>query len=133
MKDANGVKNLVNVLEVTGYNDLMIVVSAMGKTTNALEDVLKLYFQKGGNYNSALSDIESFHLAILDELFNNKGHNVYRQLKELMDELYGLLGRNKSPDYNFYHHAGVGVAPQRVAVILDEVGGGDNVAPSLST
>ena len=37
VKDANGVKNLVSVLKKVGYNDTLIVVSAMGKTTNALK------------------------------------------------------------------------------------------------
>ena len=42
VKDAKGVKNLVSVLKKVGYNDTLIVVSAMGKTTNALEVVLNI-------------------------------------------------------------------------------------------
>ena len=41
VKDANGVKNLVNVLNKTGYKNTLVVVSAMGKTTNALEILIK--------------------------------------------------------------------------------------------
>ena len=46
VKDANGVRNLVAVLEKTGHNNTLIVTSAMGKMTNALEDVVAKYFNK---------------------------------------------------------------------------------------
>ena len=44
VKDAQGVKNLVRVLETVGYDNTLIVVSAMGKTTNAMETVIANYF-----------------------------------------------------------------------------------------
>ncbi|MDP5099923.1 MAG: aspartate kinase, partial [Nonlabens sp.] len=43
VKDANGVRNVVSVLQNTGYENLGIVVSAMGKSTNALEEIIALY------------------------------------------------------------------------------------------
>lgn len=43
IKDANGVKNLAKVLQTIGYKNTLIVVSAMGKTTNALEGVIDDY------------------------------------------------------------------------------------------
>jgi len=44
VKDADGVRNLVKVLQSTGYNDTLVVISAMGKMTNALEVVIHNYF-----------------------------------------------------------------------------------------
>ena len=46
VKDADGVRNEYDVLQKVGYDDVLIVVSAMGKTTNALEVVIKDYFDK---------------------------------------------------------------------------------------
>ena len=46
VKDADGIKNVANVLKITGHEDVLIVISAMGKTTNALELVIKNYFDK---------------------------------------------------------------------------------------
>ena len=46
VKDASGVKNLVRVLNSVGYKDTLVVVSAMGKTTNALEKVIEAYLGK---------------------------------------------------------------------------------------
>ena len=45
VKDAEGVKNLEKVLKITGTSDVLIIVSAMGKTTNALEEVIDHYYQ----------------------------------------------------------------------------------------
>ena len=73
VKDASGVKNLVRVLNSVGYKDTLVVVSAMGKTTNALEKVIEAYFEKSqryvtGNvfvelspYNFRLNGIKSDH------------------------------------------------------------------------
>lgn len=44
VKDADGVKNLAHVLSKVGYSNTLIVVSAMGKTTNAMETVIGNYF-----------------------------------------------------------------------------------------
>ena len=44
VRDAAGVKNLVSVLKEVGYDKTIVVVSAMGKTTNALEKILDNYF-----------------------------------------------------------------------------------------
>ena len=46
VKDADGIKNVFSVLEKVGHEDTLLVISAMGKTTNALEIVIKNYFDK---------------------------------------------------------------------------------------
>ena len=46
VKDADGVRNLASVLQKVGYSDTLIIVSAMGKTTNALEQVISEYCNK---------------------------------------------------------------------------------------
>ena len=45
VKDASGVKNLVSVLKEVGFENTLVVVSAMGKTTNALEKIIDNYFR----------------------------------------------------------------------------------------
>ena len=46
VKDAEGVKNVLHVLKTVGHEDVLLVISAMGKTTNALEVVIANYFEK---------------------------------------------------------------------------------------
>ena len=45
VKDSEGVKNVVKVLKEVGYEDTLVVISAMGKTTNAMEAVVAAYFE----------------------------------------------------------------------------------------
>ena len=71
VKDAAGVMNLVKVLETVGHNNTLIVVSAMGKTTNALEVVINNYFNNKSELQSSLQDVKKYHNEILLDLFKN--------------------------------------------------------------
>ena len=67
VKDAAGVRNLRDI--VLGQNDLFIIVSAMGKTTNALEGVFEA--MQHGDQALAMERIDgsyAYHRAIIDEL-----------------------------------------------------------------
>ena len=57
VKDANGVKNVVNVLKKVGFNDVLIVLSAIGKTTNYLEQVVKDYTEKSENLQNSVLNV----------------------------------------------------------------------------
>ena len=65
VKDANGVKNVASVLEQVGFENTLIVVSAMGKTTNALEVVIKNYFEKSSELNASLQEVRKYHNQIM--------------------------------------------------------------------
>ncbi|PLX19450.1 MAG: aspartate kinase, partial [Marinilabiliales bacterium] len=68
VKDSNGVKNLTNI--VRKYSDeLVIVVSALGKTTNALEEILKLSYEDADKCRRKLENLKSYHNVIIKELF----------------------------------------------------------------
>ena len=108
VKDANGVKNLIAVLEQVGYDNTIIVVSAMGKTTNALETVARHYFDNKNELQAAIQEVVKYHHDIILELFNNENHPVFNSLKELFNELRGFLKTNKSPDYNFVYDQVIG-------------------------
>lgn len=103
VKDANGVKNLVKILKLVGFKNTLIVVSAMGKTTNALELVVKNYFENKAELQSALQDVKKFHNQILLDLFDDENHPAFKKTAVLFGELDALLKVNKSPDYNFVY------------------------------
>ena len=103
VKDANGVKNMAIVLQKVGYEQTLVVVSAMGKTTNALEKVVHNYFNKKGELQSSLQEVKKYHNAILLDLFDDEQHIVFKRVSGLFDELSGFYDRNKSPDYNFVY------------------------------
>lgn len=108
VKDAEGVKNLVKVLKTTGYEKTLVVVSAMGKTTNAMELVIKNYFENKTELQSSIHDVIKYHNEILLELFDNERHQVFSKVKTLFDELNMFFKSNKSPDYNFVYDQTIG-------------------------
>ncbi len=108
VKDANGVKNLASVLQKVGYNDTLVVVSAMGKTTNALEVVINNYFNNKAELQSSLQEVKKYHNSILLDLFDNEHHPVFKNVSNLFDELNRFLNSNKSPDYNFVYDQIIG-------------------------
>ena len=103
VKDANGVKNLASVLQKVGFENTLVIVSAMGKSTNALELVIKNYFENKAELQSSLQEVKKYHNEILLDLFDNVNHRSFKKIDTLFQELDSFLGRNKSPDYNFVY------------------------------
>lgn len=103
VKDADGVKNVVSVLRTVGFENTLLVVSAMGKTTNAMEIVVKNYFENEEELLSSIQEVKKYHNGILLELFENENHPVYWKVDGLFAELSSFLGRNKSPNYSFVY------------------------------
>lgn len=103
VKDAAGVKNVAKILETVGYSDTLIVISAMGKTTNALETVIHNYFKEKEKLQESIDVIKNFHYDIIRELFSNENHPVYWKVDGLFAELISFLERNKSPKHSFVY------------------------------
>ncbi len=103
VKDAEGVKNVARVMQLMGAENKVMVVSAMGKTTNALEHIIKLYFDKKPELKQALEALKKYHYQILEGLFSSKNHPAYTRLNYFMDELEIFLDRNKSPNYDYVY------------------------------
>jgi aspartate kinase len=126
VKDAEGVKNVVQVLRETGHENTLLVVSAMGKTTNAMEAVVDAYFKDRAELPSALQKTMQYHNAILNNLFPNESHPIFRQVEQLFEEVQGFLAWNKSPKYNFVYDQVVGygelVSTTIISAYLNEIG-----------
>ena len=103
VKDAEGVKNVLQVLNKVGYKDTLIVISAMGKTTNALEAVVKNYFDKSKELLASVQDVKKYHNQILLDLFDNEQHIVFKNINNLFLQLEQFLHQNKSPNYNYVY------------------------------
>ncbi len=103
VKDAEGVKNLVAVLEKTGESDLVVVVSAMGKTTNALETVVAAYFKDASEATAATGEVYNYHKKIMNNLFSNASHPVYQKVSAYFNDLSTFLKSNKSKNHAFVY------------------------------
>ncbi|MEN8789420.1 MAG: aspartate kinase [Flavobacteriaceae bacterium] len=103
VKDAEAVRNLERVLTLTGVKETFVVISAMGKTTNAMEDIVDAYFGRKDKMAEAIEKVSRFHQDIVNDLFRDENHAVFEAVTTLFDELRGFLAWNKSPNYNFVY------------------------------
>lgn len=103
VKDADGIKNVYSVLQTVGFQDVLLVVSAMGKTTNALEIVVAAYFDKSNALQSSVQEVKKYHNQILLDLFDDEKNEVFNAVNELFADLEYFLSHNKSPNYNFVY------------------------------
>jgi|TARA_R110000823_G_scaffold75551_3_gene172864 aspartate kinase len=126
VKDASSVKNVVRVLEEVGHDNTLLVVSAMGKTTNAMEDVVNAYFKDKSLLPAAVHEVIQYHDNILHDLFPNDKHPVFAKVKTLFDEVQGFLVWNKSPKHGFVYDQVVGygelVSTTILSAYLNEIG-----------
>jgi len=103
IKDAVGIRNVHNVLQTVGFEDVLLVISAMGKTTNALEVVIKNYFDKSPELQSSIQEVKKYHNQILLDLFEDDKNAVFKDVNSFFAELDHFVSQNKSPNYNFVY------------------------------
>ncbi len=115
VKDAAGVQNLVKVLRHQGVENTTLVVSAMGKTTNAIEEVVTSYLKAKTSkqptqevVTKVLAPSRAFHQQIVKELFNGESSDVMVEVDLLFDEISGFLAWNKSWNKSFVYDQIVG-------------------------
>jgi len=102
VKDASNIINIATILQNEGTKNTLIVISAMGKMTNAFEDVVDAYYQKLEELPIKLNFIEAYHKKIMDELFD-KEETIYSKVDILFSELSWFLERNTSQRYNYVY------------------------------
>lgn len=125
VKDAEGIKNVVRVLRNEGFKNTLIVISAMGKMTNAFEKIINSYHHKTDDLQQHIEFVKDYHSTIMNALFNNKAHPVFREVEALFEELNKFLKTNKSTDYNFIYDQIVGfgelLSTKIVSAYLNEI------------
>ena len=89
VKDAAALKNLYDILQPRLQLNKVIVVSAMGKTTNALEAVLAKKLGQA-NFSNEWKQIRDYHLGVCEELFPTS-HPVVEKIEQLMDTAQPIL------------------------------------------
>jgi aspartate kinase len=99
--DAQGVRNVANIIKQNSQESICIVVSAMGKTTNALEEIFKAYFYKTGEAPNLLETLKQKHHALVRELFPNERNQVEDELEDIFAELYWAIEETQIKSYDY--------------------------------
>ena len=101
MKDAESVRNIVGILK-DHKGHIIVVISAMGKTTNNLERMIERYVSKdAAGLAGEVEALKSYHYEIIDDLFEDKNHPVYQDIEKVFDDLDREL--NRTPSLSFDH------------------------------
>jgi len=98
------IKNVVNIIKQHPEEKLVVVVSAMGKTTNALEKVAEAFFQ--GQQEQALvlfENIKRSHLDTAKYLLVTQYNEAYEQLVNFFTEVEWLLHDKPVREYDYYY------------------------------
>ncbi len=98
VKDAEGIRNVANILNTSKNDKVLVVISALGKTTNALEKVVSAIANKTGQSGDLLAAIKQYHLDILMNLQMNSSLAIQNEIENLFLELdciaeYGFEGQ----------------------------------------
>jgi aspartate kinase len=104
VKDAAAVRNVASILKDNNFNEKVVVISAMGKTTNELENVVNLYYASKSEWEVALQDIFDKHLAIINDLYEGiDSQKAIADLKAIIDNAAAFLKGNQSRNYNYIY------------------------------
>jgi aspartate kinase len=101
VKDASAVKNVAAILADYKKEKLVVVVSAMGKTTNALEKIVNAYIGKTDEVNSLIDQLHEFHFSIVDDLQFPANHILRQQLNESFTEIEWVIEEPAAKGYNW--------------------------------
>ncbi|OIQ37498.1 MAG: aspartate kinase [Crocinitomix sp. MedPE-SWsnd] len=101
VKDADAVRNVASIIDLYPKDKLVIIISAMGKTTNALEVILDSYWKQEGNCDELILELRQFHNDIIDELFGDQNEKINQELDLIFKKLSDKCSKKASENYHF--------------------------------
>ena len=103
VKDHHGVINLFNIIKLLKLKKTVIVISAMGKTTNAFEKVVNAYFNDLDQINFFIDEIKKMHFNLIRKLFKDINEELEIKLDEVFSELNSFIISNKNMNYSYVY------------------------------
>jgi len=116
VKNADGIKNILKIIQGDPAGSMMLVISAMGKTTNALEQILDLAMS-GETWEGELNKLKDFNREIVTELFPDPAFLI-EKTEAIFIELEEALGRLRQDNYDFHYDQLVSFGEYLSATIL---------------
>lgn len=118
VKDAQAVQNVANILQEYNSQHIVVVISAMDKTTNNLEWLVNSYCYAKAEVKEALNNIVDYHNKILWDLFPDKKHQVYNTVNELFFQIEDLLDKEMNFPYDKIYDQFIGYGELLSTVIV---------------
>ena len=121
MKDADGVRKVASIIEEYSCEPLVVVVSALGKTTNALENILDLVLRGEKNeIQAAYFNLKTYHIELINVLFGEKSYDIIVKIEEIFRELWDALIEEYENEFYAYDQI-VGFGEQFSSLIVTEI------------
>lgn len=100
VKDAEGFRNVGTILQKFKNDKIVVVVSATGKTTNALEEVVKSYYAQNGKTSELLDQIKNNHIDLVQQLFPVTTE-ILDDINDILVEIEWVLEEAPHEDYDY--------------------------------
>ena len=127
IKDPQSIQNVANIVRRFQEDSLVIVISASGKTTNAMELVLQAYWERDlEQMQKILNKVKEDHKALTDGLFENPAHFVYNEIHDIFIDLEWILEEEPEDEFDYLYDQIVGtgelLSTTIVSAYFNEVG-----------
>ena len=103
VKDAEAVKNVARILSLYKEEKIIVIISAMGKMTNALEKVTEAYISKSPELHDLIKEVKNYHAEIINNLGFESSDPVYHDLENCITEIEWVIEEEPSREYNFLY------------------------------
>lgn len=102
VKDAAAVENVANILQLFTGEKLAVVISAMGKTTNAMESIANAFWERDrDSFIERVEERRLFHLDIMTTLFEDKNASIFGEVDTIFNELHAHFDTLVSENFDF--------------------------------
>ncbi|MHB1922417.1 MAG: amino acid kinase family protein, partial [Chitinophagaceae bacterium] len=119
LENVDRIKNVYKIISQQPEEKLMIVISAIGKTTNDLERVVENYYLgKREIASQLLLNISQQHIELAEALLNNSDHPIFEQVRQFFLPVNLILGEKPYREYDFYYDQIVSIGELLSSTIL---------------
>lgn len=108
LKNPENINKVLEILKQHSGQKILIVVSAMGETTNALEQVVASHAAGDGKAAGLLDNIRQYHLEMVAKLISDPQHEVYAHINDLLVEIEWVLDETPHENYDYMYDQVVG-------------------------
>ena len=126
IKNTEGIKNVTQIIQAYGAKNLLVVVSAMGKTTDKLQELAFAHINGNEQTHQILDEIKDFHFDVLQKLFTDTKNPIYNDVTNTFVEIEWLLEEEPedAPDYLYDQIVSIGelVSSKIIAAYLNQQG-----------
>lgn len=132
VKDASAVKNVTTILKENNSNEKVVVISAMGKSTNELEQVVNQYYANNTDWKKTLDSVFEKHVAVMKDLYANGNFDkAVAEVKKLIDGATEFLEHNHSRNYNYIYDQVVSIGEYISTTIVSDYANSIGLANTL--